>query len=451
MSSIFIAGLPADGHVAPLLAIAEHLVARGDTVRFMTGARFAGKVRATGAAFLALPVDVELDGDIGELTARYPERAQLKGARAVAFDIEHVFARPALAEYNALVAACATQPVDAIIADTAFLGASLLLGHPRTERPAVVMCSITPMPLESPDVAPFGLGLPPARILNRPRNIALAALSRRVTRDARRTLDDHNRQLHGEPLPCSIFNWGRRADAIVQPTVPSFEYPMADTPTNLHFVGPLCGHSSPPPLPDWWSDLDGTRPVIHVTQGTAANFDYSQTIAPTLQALAHDDVLVVVATGGQPLDTLPPLPANARAATFLPYDELLPRTSVYVTNGGYGGVQYALRHGVPIVATGGKEDKPEVGARVAWSGVGRRIRSEQPSPRALRRAIHAVLDDARYRTAAERIAAEIATAPGFDGVAAIVDAVTQSHCTPTTPTQTRGQSWEIAAPDANRS
>ena len=92
--------------------------------------------------------------------------------------------------------------------------------------------------------------------------------------------------------------------------------------------------------------------------------------------------MVVVATGGRPLDTLPPLPVNARAATYLPYDELLPRTAVYVTNGGYGGVQYALRYGVPIVATGGKEDKPEVGARVAWSGVGRRIRSERPSPRA---------------------------------------------------------------------
>jgi UDP:flavonoid glycosyltransferase YjiC (YdhE family) len=78
--------------------------------------------------------------------------------------------------------------------------------------------------------------------------------------------------------------------------------------------------------------------------------------------------------------------------SFLPYDELLPRTAVFVTNGGYGGVQYALRHGVPIVATGGKEDKPEVGARVAWSGVGRRIRSEKPSSAALCTAIHDVLN-----------------------------------------------------------
>jgi UDP:flavonoid glycosyltransferase YjiC (YdhE family) len=174
-------------------------------------------------------------------------------------------------------------------------------------------------------------------------------------------------------------------------------------------------------LPAWWSDLDGTRSVVHVTQGTVANTDYDQVIAPTLRALADDDVLLVVATGGRPLDTLPRLPANARAATYLPYDELLPRTSVFVTNGGYGGVQYALRYGVPIVATGGKEDKPEVGARVAWSGVGRRIRSERPSPRALRRDILAVLNEPRYRQASGRMAADMAAAPGFAGFADIVD------------------------------
>jgi UDP:flavonoid glycosyltransferase YjiC (YdhE family) len=154
-------------------------------------------------------------------------------------------------------------------------------------------------------------------------------------------------------------------------------------------------------------------------------------IAPALRALADDDVLVVVATGGRPLDTLPPLPANARVATFLPYDELLPRTAVYVTNGGYGGVQYALRYGVPIVTTGGKEDKPEVGARVAWSGVGRRFRTERPSPRALRRAILAVLADPRYRNASRRLAADMATAPGFAGLADIVERlIASSNCDP---------------------
>ena len=134
-------------------------------------------------------------------------------------------------------------------------------------------------------------------------------------------------------------------------------------------------------------------------------------------------MLVVVSTGGRPIDTLPSLPANARAAEFLPYDELLPRTSVFVTNGGYGGVQCALRYGVPIVATGGKEDKPEVGARVAWSGAGRRIRTKRPSSAALRKAVLAVLGQPRYRQASERIAAQIADASGFEGLAKVVDEI----------------------------
>lgn len=268
-----------------------------------------------------------------------------------------------------------------------------------------------------------GVGSPSVAVGHprRQRNAVLAFLQRRILRGANQHVSDLHREVHDKDMPGTMADWGRRADAIVQFSVPSFEYPRSDAPPTLHFAGPLSATGSQAPLPEWWSDLDGTRPVVHVSQGTVANTDYEQLIAPTLRALAGEDVLVAVATGGRPLDTLPPLPPNARAAPFLPYDELLPRTAVYVTNGGYGGVQYALRYGVPTVATGGKEDKPEVGARVAWSGVGRRIRSERPTPRALRRDILAVLNQPRYRQASHRVAADMAAAPGFAGLADIVD------------------------------
>ena len=55
MSSILIASVPIHGHVTPLLAVARHLVQRGDRVRFLTGARFAEAVVATGAEYLPLP------------------------------------------------------------------------------------------------------------------------------------------------------------------------------------------------------------------------------------------------------------------------------------------------------------------------------------------------------------------------------------------------------------
>lgn len=418
MASIILCCVPAHGHVAPLLAIAERFVRRGDDVRFITGARFADKIAATGATHVPLPPEADYDESIFD---EQPARKHLRGVRAAAFDVEHVFARPAKSQYDLLKATLELDPADAVITDPVFLGAAFLLAHERPLRPAVVMCNVIPLCIDSLDKAPFGMGLPPARLLNRPRNALLTSVQRRLLRRPYRILDDLHREIHGVPMPFSLVDGGRHTDALIQLSVASFEYPLSDAPAGLRFVGPMAATGSPVPLPEWWPDLDGSRPVVHVTQGTVANTDYRQTIAPTLEALADDDVLVVVTTGGRPLDSLPTLPGNARAATFLPYDELLPRTDVYVTNGGFGGVQYALRHGVPIVATGGKEDKPEVGARVAWSGAGRRIRSERPKPRALRRAILAVLNDPRYRDASRRIAGDIAAAPGFAGLAAVVD------------------------------
>ena len=422
MSSIIIVSVPFHGHVTSLLTVAGNFVNRGDDVRFITGSRFADRVRATGASYVPLPA--EADFDDRSLLGSFPERARLKGIKACAFDVEHVIARPAKAHTRRC-----WLPLRPILPTSCWPNRSSSAPRScwrtrvrRVRRSS--FCGIAPLPVESRDTAPFGLGLPPVRILNRPRNIALASLNRRVLRRPYRVIDDLHREVHGTDLPGTFVDWGRRADALVQFTVPSFEYPRSDTPPALYFVGPLSATGSQAPLPPWWADLDGIRPVIHVTQGTFANTDYRQAIAPTLLALAGDDVLVVVATGGRPLDTLPPLPANARAATYLPYDELLPRTAVYVTNGGYGGVQYALRYGVPIVATGGKEDKPEVGARVAWSGVGRRIRSERPSPRALRRDILAVLNQSHYRQASQRMAADMSAAPGLSGLADIVDRLT---------------------------
>src|ERR1700742_2737450 len=431
MATIIVASIPAHGHVTPMLAVAESFVRRGDDVWVVTGSRYADKAAATGASFVPLPAEADFDDQ--HLLASFPERDQLKGIKAIAFDIEKDFARPCWAQYQTLKAALARQTADVVLGDTAFLGAALMLEHQRSSRPAVLMCSVIPLANESRDTAPFGLGLPPARLFNRQRNAVLAALNRRIVGRANQSVSDQYREVHGKAMPGTMFDWGRRADALVQFGVPSFEYPRSDAPGNLHYIGPMLAACSSAPLPDWWDDLDGTKPVVHVTQGTVANVDYEQAIAPTLRALADEDVLVVVATGGRPLDTLPALPANARAATYLPYDELLPRTAVFVTNGGYGGVQCALRYGVPIVATGGKEDKPEVGARVAWSGVGRRIRSERPTARALRRRIRAVLSQPSYRQASCRIAAEMAGAPGFAGLADIVDRLTAGSTRLTTP------------------
>src|SRR5262245_60584396 len=129
MSSLIIAAVPIHGHVTPLLAVARHFAERGDRVRFVTGARFAGPVEATGAEHVPLPADADFDDrqDWGEL---FPERVALRGPKVIAFDVEHIFVRPARAQHDAILAAHDDESADVVLTDPAFAGGALLLGHP---------------------------------------------------------------------------------------------------------------------------------------------------------------------------------------------------------------------------------------------------------------------------------------------------------------------------------
>ena len=109
---------------------------------------------------------------------------------------------------------------------------------------------------------------------------------------------------------------------------------------------------------------------VQRSRRSIANFELL--IAPTLAALANElDVLVVATTGGRPVDAIPGCRPVQRAGRQLSAVEwLLPRVDVLVTNGGYGSVNQAMSFGIPLVTAGMTEDKADVNARVAWSGVG---------------------------------------------------------------------------------
>ncbi|HEY5981052.1 MAG TPA: glycosyltransferase [Microlunatus sp.] len=427
MPSYLIAAVPIHGHVAPLLPVAAHFVARGDTVRFLTGSRFADVVDATGAEHVALPA--EADFDDRDVVARFPDREGLSPLASIAFDFEHIFVRPGEGQYAAVQELLAAAPADAVVVDPLFQAGALLAELPADQRPPVLVAGVVPLALPGRDLAPFGLGAAPLSGLpGRIRNGLLRAVNTRVLRRADAAGAAIMRRVHGREPNGSIMDWLTRADAVIQLSVPSFEYPRPDAATRLEFTGMVTTSSAlEHPRPAWWSDLEGSRPVVHVTQGTIANGDLSELILPTVHGLADSDVLVVVATGGRPIADLGPLPANARAAEFLPYAELFARTDVFVTNGGYGGVQFALAHGVPVVIAPGKEDKVEVAARVVWSGAGVNLHRQRPSGARVRRGVERVLTDPRFRGAAARIGTELAAAPGAAGFAAVVDDVVADH------------------------
>jgi len=244
-----------------------------------------------------------------------------------------------------------------------------------------------------------------------------------VLRPAQRYLSRAIRRLTGHELPCPFFEMPGLGDALIHLGVESFEYPRPRPRTKLIFAGPLPSTNVGGEIPSWGVDLEGRR-VVHVTQGSVANADLTELIIPTIRALEGSDALVVITGGGRPaadvaseLAThLGAVPGNVRVSTFLDYEWLFPRIDLFITNGGYGGVNEALRHGVPVIVVGNTEEKPEVAARVEWSRVGVRVRAGRPDAEEIRRSIDTVVGDSRYRTRAIKMSQEIAQARGVDAI-----------------------------------
>jgi UDP:flavonoid glycosyltransferase YjiC (YdhE family) len=155
-----------------------------------------------------------------------------------------------------------------------------------------------------------------------------------------------------------------------------------------------------------------------VSQGTAANKDFGELIEPTMEALAGLDILVIALTG-RPAE-LTNVPSNVRTAVFIPFDLLLPYTDVLVSNAGYGGVQLALNHGVPMVLAGTTEDKPEVSAHAAWTGAAINLGTNRPQPEQLLKAIETAMTDARYRANARRLQNEYTSHDALAEITAVI-------------------------------
>jgi UDP:flavonoid glycosyltransferase YjiC (YdhE family) len=80
-----------------------------------------------------------------------------------------------------------------------------------------------------------------------------------------------------------------------------------------------------------------------------------------------------------------------------------------VTNGGFNRVQIALANGVPMVTAGQTEEKPEICARVQWTGTGIDLKTSTPRPAQIREAVKTILSAPTYRENAQQFQKEISS------------------------------------------
>ncbi|WP_037365040.1 glycosyltransferase [Nakamurella lactea] len=404
MTRILITTMPMAGHLQPLAPLAARLVADGHDVLWYTGRKYGPAVERTGARFQ--PYALELDWD----DARLYERPAGTGLKQLRADIRDVFILPIPQHMADLAAVFDEFAPEVIVAEQGFM-AGPLAGEQRGIGSVVV--AILPLGITSVDTAPFGLGKPPATdAVGRLRNRLLNAMMKKVVFGEGQQLAERLRREAGLPALSDYFmDWGVRvAERYLSVSIPEIEYPRRDLPANVSFVGPMLPEPGErPALPSWWGDVATARaagrPVVLVTQGTIAT-DPNNLVLPSVRALAGDDALVVGTTAGyDPAVVLPvdQRPANLRLEAFVPFTELLPMTDLMITNGGWGGVQMALAHGVPLIVAGTTEDKMEVSGRVRWSGAGLTLDTDTPSVAQLTAAVGTVLGTDSYRECARRL------------------------------------------------
>lgn len=416
MSRILFAATPLTGHVNPLIPIAQRLVDDGHEVFFQTSDIFSTRIEAAGSRFLPLLGNANYDYlQLGEIIPelRSPDNA----VKSLAF-WKQLFGDRIPQQYLGLQQAVRDKKIDLVLTDVLFFGMMplLLSGEPR---PPLISFGV---------IAPIWSG-PSGAIVARPDDASGGEQRTKAANErfwsghipGLRHMDALLRQL-GAPKPggLPINDVYRLPDQFLQLGAEAFEYPMEDCPQNLTFVGPvLPAASAPKQMPAWIEELDPSLPLVLVTQGTLANFDFDELINPALAGLANEPVQVVVTAGGGKEGKIK-VTANAIVRPYIPYEQILPRTSIFITNGGYNGVQQALTYGVPIVTCGVSADKPFVASRIAWNRVGVVIDGASATPEQVRGSVRTILGNPAYTRQAQTLGKEIAKTNALGTISRIV-------------------------------
>jgi len=387
----------------PMYPIASELVKSGHTVKWISGWAFKEKVENTGAEYIQM--HPKFDRGKTELYDFFPELKKLKGIAMVKFYWKTWIFSPVPYYIKQIENLLQEYKADAIIGES-FRNWALFV----TERggPPFAMINVFPLIYPSNDVPPQGLGMLPGKsIFSKIKESVSRFILYKIVYRSNQNYCNSIRAEFGLPKykRFALLEGWERPEVVCQPTVPFLEFPRTKLPPNVHFIGPILVKPDPNFVPpDWWGKVtSGDKKVILINQGTIAK-TIDNLIKPSIEALKNEDVIVVaVPVKKNQLINLPP---NAFVDEFIPFGNLLPYVNVVITNGGYGGVQNVLAHGIPLIIAGQTEDKMEVSARVEYSKTGFNLKTSNPTPDKILEAVREVFANPVYRENAEKYQSE---------------------------------------------
>jgi MGT family glycosyltransferase len=389
------------GHVFPPVGTLLELQARGHEIHVRTQAADVGRLAALG--FEAAPVDPRIEEiEFDDWRAR----SQINGQRRI-LSLYEEFARLEIPDAQKAIGE--VRP-DALVMDVQCEGGGYVAAA--SGLPWVQYCPYPP-PFPSTDAPPFGLGLRPARgPLGRARDRFWTRAGERLLAPYVVRRNEMRAPLGLPPLGAYEDQW-LESHRFLALTAEPYEYPRSDWPPNVRLVGP--GLWDPPAADPEWLAAE-TRPIVLVTASTARQKD-EKLIRTALEALAGEDVALVVTTAAHPPEAFP-APANARVEQFIPHGPVIARAVCVVCHGGQGTTQKSLAAGVPVCVVPFCRDQFDVARRVQVADAGVRLHHKRLSPARLRAAVRATIGK---RPGAEQVARGFAAAGGSSAAADVIE------------------------------
>lgn len=192
------------------------------------------------------------------------------------------------------------------------------------------------------------------------------------------------------PLGLDLRRVYTDGDHVLYPDVPEM-VPTSGLPSHHHFLGPVYRSAGVSGLPEWWADVPADRPLVYISLGSSGRGDLLPVV---LDALDDSTLFVVVATAGR--EYRDRLPCNARAAAYLPGDQVAASADLVVCNGGSPAVQQALAAGAPVLGLVSNMDQHLSMQAVSRLGAGQLLRAEEARAASVRAAVDRLLLDGAY-------------------------------------------------------
>ena len=414
MARIIISTAGSSGDINPFIALGKELHARGHQLVFAVPEQMAATATGEGFPVHILPTPTVEDEQryAQEVYGRPSLLGSMKGAAQKSL-------LPSLRGHiEALRVAC--KDADLLIAASTHIPASFvadLTGIPWAS------VALTPLLIPSASIEPYPHTLPiPGPIHRFTTRVSWAVGSMLLRQLADRDINALRASYGLPPRRDFLLDGNSSTTFTAVTTSPAFVPRPPDWPDYVHLTG-FCFWDKPTA----WREPEalraffaGDQPVIAASSGSQApeagqvfgDF-YRTSIAAIRKAGAR--ALVI---GASP-DALPsPLPPDVIALPFAPFSAIYPHCAAVIHHGGIGTTAQALRAGVPMLIVPWGFDQFFSGAQITRIGAGRWMRRPTYTVERATNALSKLLQQSRYRSRTQAIAAQIAHE---DGIGAFCD------------------------------